>query len=151
MAAPEDKQFTLTRTIDAAREAVWRAWTDSRVLHAWLHPRGVLTPLESIKADVREGGRYAYTLVVPNTGTFPTAGTYLEVRAPERLQFTWGNPEDSEKNFPIITVDLADDDGKTELTFRMVGVRDDRGHERSVYDGWNEALTQLEEYLAGRG
>jgi uncharacterized protein YndB with AHSA1/START domain len=150
MAGPHDKQFTVTRTIDAPREAVWRAWTNVHALHSWLHPEGVLTPLESIKADVRDGGRYAYTLVVPNRGTFPTAGTYLEVRAPERLKFSWGNPEDSEKHYPIITVDLADLDGKTELTFEMLGVRDDRGHERSVYDGWNEALTQLAQYLADR-
>lgn len=150
MAGP-DKQFTVTRTFDAPREAVWRAWTDPRALHAWLHPRGGITPLESIKADVRPDGRYAYTLVVPERGAFPTAGTFLEVRAPERLAFTWGNPEDAEKHYPVITVDLAESDGKTELTFQMVGVRDDRGQERSVYEGWNHALTQLGEYLADRG
>lgn len=150
MAAPDDKQFTVTRTFDAPREAVWRAWTDARALHTWLHPSGVLTPLESIKANVRVGGSYAYTLVIPNRGTFPTAGTFLEVRAPERLKFTWGNPEDSEKHFPVVTIDLVETAGKTELTFELLGVRDDRGHERSLYEGWNEALTQLGQYLADR-
>lgn len=148
MAGSADKQFTVTRTFDAPREAVWRAWTDARALHSWLNPRGVFTPLESIKSDLRVGGSYAYTLVVPNRGTFPTAGTFLEVQPPERLRFSWGNPEDSEKHYPIITVDLVEIDNKTELTFQMVGARDDRGQERSMYEGWDHALSQLAQYLA---
>lgn len=147
MPRPDDKQFTVIRTLDAPREAVWRAWTDAHAFHSWMHPQGVLTPLESIKADVRPGGAYAYTLVVPHRGTFPTAGTFLEVQAPQRLRFSWGNPEDSERNYPVITVDLTELDGKTELTFTMDGVRDDRGQERSVHDGWQQALNQLTEYL----
>lgn len=150
MVGPAGKQFTVTRILDAPREAVWRAWIDPHAFHDWSSPREAVTPLESIKADVRVGGSYAYTLVIPNRGAFPTAGTYLEVRAPERVRFTWGNPEDSEKHYPVITVDLAEADGKTELTFTLDGVRDDRGHERSVYERWSGALTRLGEYLANR-
>ncbi|MFV0533718.1 MAG: SRPBCC domain-containing protein [Cumulibacter sp.] len=146
MAGPDDK-FTVTRTINAPRETVWSAWTNARSLHIWMHPRGVFTPPESIKSDFRTGGAYAYTLVVPTRGTFPTAGTFLDIQEPRRLQFTWGNPEDSEKNFPVVTVELEASGDATELTFTLDGVRDDRGQERSLYELWNDALDELERFV----
>ncbi|MGV3138327.1 SRPBCC family protein [Brevibacillus agri] len=59
--APE---FTIARTLNARRELVWRAWTEKNDLAAWLPS----TPLESISFDVREGGRYRYTMVNKQTG-----------------------------------------------------------------------------------
>lgn len=147
MTAPEDRQFTITRTYDAPVDAVWRAWTQTPALHTWLNSSDVLTPLESVKSDLRVGGRYTYTTVVPHRGTFPTAGIFLDITPHERLQFTWGNPEDSEKHYPVITVELLDAQDKTELTFHLSGARADRGSERSVYDMWNEALARLADYL----
>lgn len=52
------------------------------------------TPLETISFDVREGGRYRYTMVNIETGEeFPTGGVFLEVVPFERLVFTWGYPD----------------------------------------------------------
>ncbi len=57
-------EFTITRTLNARRELVWRAWTEEKELAAWLPS----TPLETISFDVREGGRYRYTMVNIETG-----------------------------------------------------------------------------------
>ncbi|WP_105567699.1 SRPBCC family protein [Microbacterium halophytorum] len=142
-------EFTITRTFDAPREAVWRAWTDPALAARWWHPHEVATPPESVSIDLREGGGYAYLMVDPTGGEWPTAGEYLEIREPERLRFTWGSPGDPRGDgVPVITVDLAErEDGRTEMTFRLVGMPDDRGAEHGVHDGWTEAFEELDETL----
>ncbi|WP_110587923.1 SRPBCC family protein [Microbacterium suaedae] len=143
--------FTITRTFDAPRATVWRAWTDPTVAAQWWHPHEVTTPAESVRIDLREGGGYAYLMIDPTGGEWPTAGEYLEVREPERLRFTWGTPDAPRgPDVPVITVDLAEvPGGRTEMTFHLDGRADDRGTEYSVYDGWTEAFEVLDGVLAG--
>ena len=45
------KEFTITRTLDAPREAVWRAWTDPALAAQWWHPHEVVTPPDSARLD----------------------------------------------------------------------------------------------------
>lgn len=144
------QQFTITRTLDAPRETVWRAWTDPRLAAQWWHPHGLATPTDSVQIDLREGGSYRYTMVLEETGEqWPTGGEYLEVREPERLRFTWADPGDDRAEAPVITVDLAElPDGRCELTFHLLGIDDDRPSEHGVFDGWSEAFDELADALA---
>jgi uncharacterized protein YndB with AHSA1/START domain len=92
-----EPEFTITRTLNARRELVWRAWTEEKELADWLPS----TPLETISFDVREGGRYRYTMVNIETGEeYPTGGVFLDVVPFERLVFTWGYPDDPIENSP---------------------------------------------------
>lgn len=142
-------EFTITRTFDAPRETLWRAWTDPALAARWWHPHEVTTPAESVSIDLREGGSYAYLMIDPTGGEWPTAGEYLEVREPDRLRFTWGSPDDTRGDgVPVITVDLADaGEGRTEMQFHMTGHPDDRGAEHGVHDGWTEAFEELDGVL----
>lgn len=144
-------EFTITRTFDAPRETLWRAWTDPTIAQQWWHPHQVTVPAESVRIDAREGGEYAYTMIDPTGGEWPTAGVYLELREPERLRFTWGSPDDPRgEGVPVITVDLAEAPGnRTAMTFHLDGMPDDRGAEHGVYDGWTEAFEVLDGVLAG--
>ena len=144
-------EFTITRTFDAPRETIWRAWTDPTLAAQWWHPHEVVTPAESVAIDLREGGRYRYLMIDPSGGEWPTEGEYLEIREPERLRFSWGSPGDAREQIPVITVDLAEaGEGRTAMTFHLAGMPDDRGSEFSVHDGWTEAFEELEAALATR-
>ena len=100
-----EPEFTITRTLNARRELVWRAWTEEKELADWLPS----TPLETISFDVREGGRYRYTMVNIETGEeYPTGGVFLDVVPFERLVFTWGYPDDPIENSPVVTLTLTD-------------------------------------------
>ncbi|MGV2984540.1 SRPBCC family protein [Microbacterium sp. AGC85] len=140
-------QFSITRTFDAPRELVWKAWTDETELAQWLHPFGVST--DSVSFDVRVGGRYRYTMTNDETGEkFPTGGEYIEVDPVDRLVFTWGEPEAPVEGAPVITLTFAERGAQTELVFHL------RGHEGNpgdgfIYDGWDEALTNFGRFLAG--
>jgi uncharacterized protein YndB with AHSA1/START domain len=148
-----EKQFTITRVFDAPREAIWHAWTDPDEAAAWWHPRGVVTPRESVELDVRPGGRYRYTMIAPDGSEYPTVGTYREVVPLERLVFTWGSPGDPDEIMPVITIDLADH-GKTgeqtRMTFHLEGIAGSPGDE-NVYDGWASAFDVLDERLGDGG
>ncbi|HZB50214.1 MAG TPA: SRPBCC domain-containing protein [Mycobacteriales bacterium] len=145
-----DRQFTLTRVVDAPRPVVWRLWTDPAELAHWFHPRGLRTPPESVQVDLREGGRYAYTMVAEDgTGATPTGGVYLEVVPPERLVFTWGGPDASGGDEVVVAVTLAERGGKTEVALTVRGVAGHPG-DGFVHDGWSEALDNLAEHAATR-
>ncbi|WP_145941505.1 SRPBCC family protein [Corynebacterium glyciniphilum] len=146
--APE---FTITRTFDAPRELVWRAWTDPHELAAWFGPFGVTT--DSVTVDLRVGGRYSYTMVNDTTGEeYPTGGEYLQITPVERLVFTWGEPDAPVDSSPVVTLTFSasgDRDQYTEMVFHLRGIGGRPG-DNYVYDGWDEALTNLGRHLESR-
>ena len=48
--------ITVTRVLDAPREAVWRAWTEPGQLARWWGPRGWSTQASQVTVDLRPGG-----------------------------------------------------------------------------------------------
>ena len=149
--ATSDLHFTITRVYDAPRSLVWRMWTDPDEIAGWWHPHGLVTPRDSVAADVRAGGAYRYTMVEPDGTEYPTGGVYLEVVEPERLVFTWGHPDASEPQ-PVAFVELSEhgaDGGATHLTFTLRGVEGRPGDEY-FHDGWAEALEELASLLDSR-
>lgn len=149
MQMTETKGFSIRRQVSASRERVWQAWTNPDELTRWHHPKGVVTPRETIHVDLREGGTYRYTMVHEESGQeYPTTGIYLEVSPPERLIFTWGNAGDAEHEVPIVTVTLTEKDGGTEVLLQVQRVDGHKG-DGQFYDGWDEALEGLADYAGG--
>jgi uncharacterized protein YndB with AHSA1/START domain len=145
--ATQDKQFTITRTFNAPREIIWRAWTDPDEAARWWHPREVASPREFVRINASVGGTYEYKMIAPDGSEYPTAGQYLEVVEPERLVFTWASPGDRIEDSPVITVQLAElEGGRTEMTFNLRGIAGFAG-DNNVFDGWSEALDILAETL----
>lgn len=140
----ENASFTLTRTFDAPRMLLWRAWTDPALTARWWHPEGIDILPDSVTVDLRDGGGYTYTMT-DGTRHWPTAGTYLTINAPELLRFTWRNPEDGDDTSPVATVALREvDAARTEMTFtferRAPAPADE--HE-DVLDGWRSAFDDM--------
>ncbi|MBP2436807.1 SRPBCC family protein [Microbacterium amylolyticum] len=150
MSATLDKtpEFSITRTFDAPRELVWRAWTDESERAQWLRPFGVSA--ETVSFDARVGGRYAYTMTNDQTGaTIPTGGVLLEIEPVERLVFTWGDPDTPPNDASVITITLtALSADRTELVMHVRGFEGKPG-DGFVYDGWATALTNFGRHLAG--
>lgn len=143
----EPPQFSLTRVLDAPRELVWRAWTQESELAQWLRPFGVSA--DSVRADVRVGGRYRYTMTNDETGEkFPTGGECLQVDPIDRLAFTWGDPDAPVEGTPVITLTFTPQGERTELVLHMLGYAGRPG-DGFVYDGWDEGLANLGRYLEG--
>jgi uncharacterized protein YndB with AHSA1/START domain len=141
------KGFTLVRTFEATPEEIWEAWTDADSAAQWWHPGGTSTPRETVEIDARVGGRYTYTMVNDAYGhKVVTGGIYREVAPFERLVFTWGHPNGDPDDTPVITITLKPVHGGTRMTFDLRGVDGIKG-DGSYYDGWQEVLVSLGDYL----
>ena len=136
--------FTLTRTLRAPRALVWRAWTDPALTARWWHPAEVEVEPDSVAIDLREGGQYAYTMTVDGR-RWPTAGTYLEIREPEMLRFTWRGPENADEIAPLVTVQLEEAGAdRTLMVFTLERrVPAEPGEDEDVQDGWRSALDEV--------
>lgn len=141
--------FTLTRTFDAPRTLVWRAWTDPTLTARWWHPDGVDVDPDSVSIDLRPNGQYTYTMTLGDE-SWPTTGTYLEIREPERLRFTWRGPEDSDDACPLATVILEElDERSTRMTFTLERMVEDPAETEDVRDGWGSAFDDVLAPLLG--
>jgi uncharacterized protein YndB with AHSA1/START domain len=78
--------LTFTRIVDVPKEAVWRCWTEPKLLLPWFCPK----PWKTIacEIDLRPGGIFSSTMQSPEGVTMPTGvGCILEVVPNHR--FTW--------------------------------------------------------------
>ena len=138
----------LTRRFAAPRAAVFRAFTDPEALrHWWVPTAGHSVP--QVEVDCRPGGAYRITMQRPDGTRVFLTGVYREVRAPERLVYTWrwDNPT-SDGSETLVTIDFrALDDGATEVAIRHEGFATERL--RDLHDeGWSGCLGHLPAVLA---
>ena len=133
----------LRRRFASPRERVFRAWTEPEALKRWWCPPG-WTPAE-IEVDLRVGGAYRIGMRRIDGGTpVYVRGRFLEVRAPEKLVYTWrwdGAFEDLPET--LITVEFLNVAGATEVVLQHEGFPDLtlRQQHRS---GWIAACDRME-------
>lgn len=134
-------EIHITRTYDAPREQVWRAWTEPERIAAWWGRRGWRTPVSSVTLDVRPGGTFRLTSISDADGSeMPLEATYREVVPPERLVFAQADGR-------VATLVLADlGDGRTEMTFRTTIEAGDELRDRARA-GMQSAFDRLAEHL----
>ncbi|MEV4113224.1 SRPBCC domain-containing protein [Nonomuraea sp. NPDC049695] len=142
-------EYEITRHYDAPRELVWAAWTDPERFSRWFGPRMLTTPVGRITLDARPGGVWRATLVGEDGFEATLNGTYREVREPERLVFTTGDPDNpGDGPASVVTVDFTEADGGTEMRFHQYGVNTDPQHAEQAKAGWIEFFDRLAEHLA---
>ena len=154
MTARDTFDLTLSRTIRAPRQKVFDAFVKPEVMRQWFGPRGFKVADASV--DARVGGRYRLTMK-PRTGEAHTVGgEYREIKAPERLTFTWKWEGETMGALPetLITVTLAEKKGadgiETELTLLHSGFPAPEPRD-AHNDGWGSALNHLMDVLDLRG
>lgn len=104
-------ELSVTRLIDAPRDAVWRAWTER--LTEWWCPKPWTT--EIIAHDMRPGGRSALVMRGPNGEESAMEGVFLEVIPAEKVVFTNAFTAGWVPQAPFMVgiMTFADEDGKT--------------------------------------
>ena len=143
-----DQGFTLTRVLDAPREAVWAEWTDPAAFADWFGGPESEVPLESVLLDVRPDGAWRATMFAgPARHEIQWSGEYLEVVEPERLVVSMSDEPAAERH-EIVTVTLNDlGGGRTEMVVEQRGGMTPEGYERAK-QGWTGFFDRLAERLA---
>lgn len=134
----------VARLLPAPRERVWRAWTKPGELAGWWWPQRFETTYE---VDLREGGRYRFRSAdLPDIGVLSISGTFLEVRRPELLAYTWRwEHEEHETRVSVEFVELED---RSRVDVHHEGFTSCEERDNHVV-GWNDCLDRLEARIAG--
>lgn len=147
IAEPAARVLVITRILDAPRSLVFKVWTKPEHMVRWLGPSGFQTT--SCEMDVRLGGAYRACIRSPEGKDYWMQGVYREIVEPERLVFTFAWEDDKGKPGyeTLVTVTLAEYEGKTKLTFHQA-VFESTAERDSHREGWSESFDRLEAYLA---
>ena len=137
----------IKRFIKAPRDRVYAAWTDPAQMRQWFGPENVQT--RELVADARVGGTFRWDLINSDGEKMTMRGEFRELKSNERVVFSWQweDDEDWENHISIVTVELDDADGGTELrlTHEQLPNEESRdGHTR----GWNSALDKLAKFFS---
>lgn len=158
------RPFTISRSFDAPRDAVWKAWTERERLLQWFGPKGFT--MTTANLDLRPGGSFHYCLRSPDGKEMWGKFEYHEIVAPERIVLI--NFFSDEKGgvtrhpfaptWPLKTrskTTFGDEGGKTKITLEWLPYNPS-SEERKTFDGahegmrqgWTGTFDQLAGYLA---
>ncbi len=136
-----DIKLFLQQTIAAPVDRVFSAWTEPESIKGWFAPPDTETPLAEV--DLRVGGKYRIGFKEKGTDIVRVvSGVYREIRPPHHLVFTWCWEDDPTRHETVVTVELRETGGNTELRlththFLSEGARD---HHKA---GWIGCVNSL--------
>jgi uncharacterized protein YndB with AHSA1/START domain len=145
---PSDREIVMTRTFDAPRELVFKAFTDPELIAKWWGLRGTSTIVETM--DVRPGGAWRYISLGPNGEEYAFRGEYREVVAPEKIVQTF-EFEPMPGHIVVDTAIFEERDGKTYFTNTSVfDTKEERDGmlNSGMEGGAAESYDRLDELLA---
>jgi uncharacterized protein YndB with AHSA1/START domain len=143
---PDDATLILKRMLKAPQELAFKAWTDEEHIQHWMEPEpGMVIPMA--KMDLRVGGKYRIQMKNPDGEYFTAVGEFREVKAPERLVYTWDWEKDGsgtefgevEGKPTLITVEFLKRGEQTEMILthtRFATVESRDNHSR----GWGRIM-----------
>jgi uncharacterized protein YndB with AHSA1/START domain len=139
---PETRTIEQTVTVDAPRDEVFRALTDTGALKRWWITDGSSEP--------RTGGRFRYEWRMADPASdHVQEGAYAEVVEGERVAYPWSAGPAGDTS---VTFALADAGGGTRVTLTHAGFSADPQH-ADVHDrhdqGWQGFLANLKSVLEG--
>jgi uncharacterized protein YndB with AHSA1/START domain len=149
----DERVLIITRSFDAPRTLVWKAFADPYHLARWWGPKGFSNPV--CELDFRPGGHWHHVMRGPDGAEYPTDSTFIEVVPPERIVYrnappkgeVWGdNPPPSF----VRTITFEEVSGRTTLTLRAefdTASDKQRVIRRGFVEGTNESYDKLAELL----
>jgi len=160
----DNKDFVISRVLDAPRELVWKVFSEPERMKEWRGPKG-FTVIAS-KMDFRPGGIYHYGMQAPNGAAMWGKFVYREIVPPERMVFINSfSDEDGgvtrhpmSPSWPLEMLSTFTFEelpgGKTRFTLRWRAYNAsaeeqktfDAAHD-SMNQGWGGTLEQLTAYL----
>ena len=162
--ATSGHELVITRTFDAPRDLVFKAFTEAERLAQWWGPKGMT--IHVTRLDFRPGGVFHYRMASPDGFEMWGQFHFREIVPPERIVWvnTFSDPEGNLTRAPfgdtipleiLNTVSLAEEGNKTRLTLHANAINETPA-ERATFEGMFDSMRegyggtwdQLEEYLA---
>jgi uncharacterized protein YndB with AHSA1/START domain len=141
-----NRTLTLKRTFNVPVKTVWEAWTRPEHVIQWWAPKGMNVTV--IEHDFKIGGKWKYTMPMPDGSEFISDGEYLDIVEFQKIVTT--------ANFKPMTEGvemhiLFEENGETtNFTFSIIHATEEycRQQEKmGFYNGWGTAFDRLDTIL----
>ena len=143
-------EMKVNYTLDAPRDVVFDAWVTPAKFAGWFGAE-LEVPVDSVELDARPGGLWRATMVQGATRV-PFAGTFLEVKAPQRIVMTFDDPDRigalPNDEIQVLTVTFRNLGARTEVQFLQQGPMAP-GMVAGLTQGYTSFMVRLGELLAG--
>ena len=157
-------EFTITRTFNAPREAVWKAWSQPEHLAQWWGPKGCTLTVK--KLDFKKDGVFHYAMQWVGAPALYGKFVYGDIDAPQQLSFknSFSNEAGDVTRAPFSPtwplevsniVTFIEQDGKTTVTLRGGPINPTSDEAMtfemgfaSMQQGFGGTFDQLDAYLA---
>jgi uncharacterized protein YndB with AHSA1/START domain len=163
--AVANQEFIITRTFDAPRDIVWKAWTDPKLFSQWFGPKGFTCVIK--KQELQPGGIVHSYLKSPDGVEMWGKFVYREIKEPSKLVWVHSFSDEGgvnltrhpfNPNWPLellTTVIFEEQGDKTKVTLTWVPINASES-ERKVFEeglssmdqGWGGTFDQFAEFLA---
>jgi len=152
---PDDATLILKRMLNVPPERAFKAWTLAEHIQQWMRPEpGMVVPLASM--DLRVGGKFRIQMKNPDGEFFTAVGVFKEVKAPDRLVYTWDWEKDGsgaefgevEGKPSLMTVEFLKRGEGTELVLthsRFASVESRDNHAK----GWSRGVESFAKFVEG--
>jgi uncharacterized protein YndB with AHSA1/START domain len=144
-----DREVLITRTFEAPRERVFKAWIDPDEVAAWYGPEHMDAPRERVHIDPRVGGRWELTMVARDggAGEFSIGYTIVELVEPELIVMRSDPMPGMGMHEPtVLRVEFHDHGDRTRMTLSDGPYPAGAGHAET---GYNAAFDKLAAAVAG--
>ena len=150
---PDDATLILRRTLNAPAELVFKAWTSPEDIKEWMRPNPGMK-VQSARMDLKVGGKIRIQMKNPDGEFFTGVGEFREVKAPEKLVYTWdwekdgSEPDEGEPEgkTTLMTVEFLKRGKQTELVLthtRFATVESRNNHA----EGWGKCVDAFAAFL----
>lgn len=137
--------LTMNRQFKASKKAVYDAWTNEEALKNWFAPTSEMTTVVHV-LELHVGGKYRIEMIETNGTSHKIHGEYVALNPYDQIVFTWEWESDEQKVNSLVTIDLSEKDGTTD----MVLTHEKLASQESVdlhSEGWTGCLGQLKIFI----
>lgn len=138
--------LSLSRTIKAPVELVYRGWTEPEQMSMWLGCDK--TAKVKVTQDLRVGGKYRFDVSCSDGEQVCMSGVYQKIEPNRKLVYTWNN---TSREYPasntLVTVEFIANGDTTELKLTHANLNDANclhGHTL----GWTASLEKFVAHFA---
>src|SRR5437879_4294525 len=111
-----NRTLTIKKSFNAPIKLVWEAWVNPEHVIQWWAPPGM--NINMVEHDFRVGGKWKYTMHMPDGSLFISEGEYLEIE-PYRKIITTADFKPMTEGVEL-HIEFEEDGDKTNFTFSVV-------------------------------
>ncbi|SEB41985.1 Uncharacterized conserved protein YndB, AHSA1/START domain [Tenacibaculum sp. MAR_2009_124] len=140
------RTITINRTFNAAIELVWEAWTQPEHIAKWWSPKGMETKI--IEHDFNIGGKWKYSMPMPNGTEFIADGEYIEIVKLIKI-ISLANFKPMTEGVEIQSL-FEKDGNKTNFTFNVIHPTEEykiQQEKMGILNGWGSVFDRLDALL----